>query len=83
LPTTATGALRSWWNVGFFRGYDQEGLTCGYVDNQSALGLVSVSAVSLDEIELTAESVLAKGFELAPGQAIGSGRFMLSLAPDP
>ena len=83
LPKTATGALRSWWNVGFFRGYDQEGLTCGYVDNQSALGQVSVSAGSLNEIELTAESVLAKGFELAPGQAIDSGRFMLSLAPDP
>jgi hypothetical protein len=83
LPKTAARALRSWWNVGFYKGYDQEGLTCGYVDNQSALGQLNVSARSVNEIELTAESVLAKGFELAPGQAIDSGRFMFSLAPDP
>ena len=38
-----SAALRSWWNIGFFRGYDQEGLVCGYVDNQTALGQVSAS----------------------------------------
>jgi len=83
LPTVSSGALRSWWNLGFFRGYEQEGLVCGHVDNQTALGQVSVSRVNADTIGLVAESVLAKGFELAPGGTIRSGRFMLNLAPDP
>jgi hypothetical protein len=83
LPNAASDPLRSWWNVGFFRGYDREGLVCGYVDNQSALGQVSVSRGSSDAIGLMAESVLAKGFELPPGGTIRSGRFMLNLAPDP
>ena len=30
LPAAGSGALRSWWNIGFFRGYDQEGLVCGF-----------------------------------------------------
>ena len=83
LPAAAAGALRSWWNVGLFRGYDREGLVCGYVDNQSALGQVSLSRSNADTIGLLAESVLAKGFELPPGRSIRSGRFMLNLAPDP
>jgi len=82
LPSLASGALRSWWNVGFFQGYDREGLVCGYVDNQTALGQVSVSR-DADAIRLTAESVLAKGFELLPGRTVRSGRFMINLAPDP
>jgi len=84
LPAGASEALRSWWNVGFFRGYDREGLVCGYVDNQTALGQVSVSREGdAGVIGLMAESVLAKGFELPPGRTIRSGRFMLNLAPDP
>jgi alpha-galactosidase len=79
----AGGALPSWWNVGFFRGYDQEGLVAGFVENQTALGQVRVSREGPDTIGLRAEAVLAKGFELPPGRSIRSGRFMLHLAPDP
>jgi hypothetical protein len=79
----ASGTIRSWWNVGFFRGYDQEGLVCGYVENQTALGQVSVSRGDADAIGLVAEAVLAKGFELQPGQSIRSGRFLLHFAPNP
>ncbi len=75
--------LRSWWNIGVFRGYHREGLACGYVDNQAALGQIVVHREDQDAISLTAESVLAKGFELRPGQVIGSGRFMFCVAPDP
>lgn len=83
LPAGGSRALRSWWNIGFFRGYEHEGLVVGFVDNQSALGQVSVSRQSSETIGLTAEAVLAKGFELPPGQAIRSGRLMINLAPDP
>jgi alpha-galactosidase len=84
LPSSAAESLRSWWNIGFFSGYDQEGLVCGYVDNQTALGHVIISRDGeAGVIGLAAESVLAKGFELPPGQSIRSGRFMLNLAPDP
>ncbi len=82
LPTPTADALRSWWNLGFFRGYDQEGLVAGFVENQTALGQVIVRRVDADTVALVAESVLAKGFELAPGRTIRSGRFLLNLAPD-
>ncbi len=84
LPSGAAESLRSWWNIGFFRGYEQEGLVCGYVDNQTALGQVLVSREeAVGAIGLVAESILAKGFELPPGRTIRSGRFMLHIAPDP
>jgi hypothetical protein len=83
LPSATSGALQSWWNLGFFQGYDREGLVCGYVDNQTALGQVSAGRENADAIGLVAESVLAKGFEIPPGGTIRSGRFMLNLAPDP
>jgi len=83
LPAATSGALRSWWNLGFFRGYEREGLACGFVENQTALGQVSASRGTAEAIGLVAEAVLAKGFELPPGRAIRSGRFVLHLAQDP
>ena len=75
--------LRSWWNIGLFRGYDREGLVCGYVENQNALGQLQVRREADNAVSLVAESVLARGFELRPGQTIASGRFMVNIAPDP
>ena len=74
---------RSWWNLGFFRGYDREGLVCGYLDNQTALGQLVARREGEGVIGLTAESVLAKGFVLEPGAVVSSGRFLFNLAPDP
>ena len=76
-------ATRSWWNIGFFRGYDREGLVCGYVQNTTALGQVVAGPAPDGQIALTAESVLAGEFQLQPGQAVSSNRFMINLAPDP
>lgn len=78
-----TEGRRSWWNVSVFRGYDQEGLVCGYLRNQQALGQVAVRRAAGDRISLTAESVLAKGFVLAPGQAVRSEPFMILVAANP
>ncbi|MHC1769676.1 MAG: glycoside hydrolase family 36 protein [Verrucomicrobiia bacterium] len=84
LPSGNPEAVRTWWNVGFFRGYDQEGLVCGFVDNQTALGQLAVNrGENAGTIGLVAEAVLAKAFELPPGGTVRSGRFMLGLAPDP
>lgn len=74
---------RSWWNIGLFRGYRKEGLACGYLENQTALGQVTARREEGAAISLIAESVLAKGFELRPGQTVRSGRLLLNLAPDP
>ena len=30
--------VRTWWNAGFFSGYDKEGLVLGYVENRTSLG---------------------------------------------
>lgn len=75
--------LRSWWNVGFFLGYDHSGLVCGYVDNKVALGQLMVRPESQGSISLIAESVFAKEFVLAAGQKIASNRLMINAAPDP
>jgi hypothetical protein len=75
--------LRSWWNVGFFRGYDQEGLACGYVRNDIALGQVRVRPGPAGELSLVAESVYAPRFELAPGQSITSNPFLIQVSPNP
>jgi hypothetical protein len=84
LPAPASAALRSWWNIGFFRGYDQPGLVCGYVENQTALGQITAGRqAEAGAIGLIADSVLARGFELPPGRSVRSGRFMLNLAADP
>lgn len=80
LPAKAT---RSWWNIGFFSGYDREGLVCGYVQNTTALGQVMARPAPEGKIGLTAESVLAREFLLQPGQRVSSNRFMINLAPDP
>ncbi|HOW68085.1 MAG TPA: alpha-galactosidase [Candidatus Paceibacterota bacterium] len=74
---------RSWWNIGVFSGYQREGLVCGYLDNQVALGQVAMRREDHHVISLMAESVFAKGFELHPGGSIRSGRFLLNMAPTP
>jgi hypothetical protein len=83
VPAPGSTALRSWWNVGFFRGYDEEGLACGFIENQTALGQVVLHRSDAASIGLAAEAILARGFELPPGRTIRSGRFLFSLAPDP
>lgn len=74
--------LSSWWNVGVFSGYGREGLACGYVQNHSALGQMRVRREGEGQFSLTAESVLAQGFLLAPGQTVSSGPFMLTIGED-
>jgi len=74
---------RSWWNVGVFSGYERESVVCGFLDNQGALGQVTARREAGIALSLTAEAVLAKGFELRPGQTIRSGRFLIQLGEDP
>ena len=76
-------ARRSWWNIALFRGYKKEGLVCGSVENQTALGQIVARRGEGDKIGLIMESVLAKGFELLPGMEVRSNRFMLNISPDP
>jgi hypothetical protein len=75
--------LQSWWNVGFFRGYDQPGLVCGSVRNSTALGQLRIQPLGGGRISLTAESVLAPLFELKPGASVVSNPFMFQVASDP
>jgi hypothetical protein len=75
--------IRSWWNVGFFRGYDQPGLVCGYIQNDIGLGQLRVRRETDGQISLKAESVFAKEFVLAPGGSVTSNQLMINFAPDP
>jgi len=75
--------VASWWNIGFFSGYDREGLVLGYLDNVRALGLVLAARTARDEITFLAESAFAPPVTLRPGRTVGSSRFMLSVAASP
>lgn len=75
--------VSSWWNTGFFSGYDQEGLVLGYLENTRALGLILTARDGPGEISFLAESVFAPALTLRPGRSIGSNRFQVNIAPDP
>ncbi len=77
-PTVA-----SWWNVGLFSGYDREAVVLGYLESTHSLGLVLVARTGDGEIAFLGEAVHAPPITLRPGQAIGSNRFMLSVAATP
>jgi hypothetical protein len=83
LISSPNETVRSWWNAGLFSGYDQEGMTLGFVDNLSGLGQWLISKTAEGELSLMAESVFAPGFTLKPNHKIGSNRLMLNVAPNP
>lgn len=72
----------SWWNIGLFRGYDKEGLVCGFIENDTGLGQIILSRTASRDIALYTEAVFAPSTRLGPGQTISSGRFMIALAAD-
>lgn len=75
--------VHSWWNVGIFRGYDREGLVCGFVENRTGLGQIIVSQLPSGQLSLYTESVFAPGTVLPPGQTLHSNRFMIHIAANP
>ncbi|MFZ1289522.1 MAG: glycoside hydrolase family 36 protein [Melioribacteraceae bacterium] len=79
----AENRIRSWWNIGFFRGYDKDGLVCGFVDNQTGLGEIIVSKKMQNKISLYTESVFAPSTILNSGQEISSNRYMINIANNP
>lgn len=83
LDPAKDGEVRSWWNLALFRGYDREGLVAGQLDNRNGLGQVIVRRLGEAAFRLGAECLLAPNFELPPGQRIHSGRFLITVAPDP
>lgn len=83
LGPAVTTPHRSWWNVGFFQGHQREGLVCGYVRNQSALGQVEVRRNPDGALGLVAQSILGPTFQLAPGATVQSEPFMIHIGPDP
>lgn len=79
----AAERVHSWWNVAVFRGYDQEGLVCGFIENQTGLGQLVVSKTASGQLSLYTESVFAPGTTLQPGQTRHSNRFMICIAANP
>jgi hypothetical protein len=68
--------VHSWWNVGIFSGYDQEGLVLGYLGNNLSLGQLLISRTGSNQISFSAESVYAPQIILKPGQTLSSDRLM-------
>jgi hypothetical protein len=83
-------SVASMWNMGFYRGEDDEGLVIGYVDNDVAEGRISawydetVRGTSLaGGFALVSQSLYNREMVLKPGASISSGRLIFNLAPDP
>jgi len=75
--------IHSWWNAGFFSGYDKEGLVLGYLENNSCLGNFLIAKTGSDQISFLAESVYPPALTLKPGKTIRSNRVMINLAEGP
>lgn len=75
--------IRSWWNVGFFKGYDKEGMVCGFIDNNVGLGQIIVSKNHNNNISLYTESVFAKASVLNSNRTISSNKFSFNIASNP
>ena len=74
---------QSWWNIGLFRGYDDEGLAVGAVENLSAQGKITVFRNEDEKIGLVMQSVFADGFTLYPGKKIRSNKFVFYIGENP
>lgn len=75
--------IHSWWNAGLFSGYDHEGITIGYLENNLCLGNLLISKTAADQISFVAESVYAPQLTLKPGKTISSSRLMINIADNP
>jgi hypothetical protein len=75
--------IHSWWNAGLFSGYDKEGLTIGYLENNLCLGNLLITKTGADEISFLAESVYAPQLILKTGKEISSNRLMINVGSDP
>ena len=74
---------QSWWNIGLFSGYDDEGLAVGAVENLSAQGKITVFRNENEKIGLVMQSVFADGFTLYPGKKIRSNKFVFYIGENP
>jgi len=75
--------VQSWWNVGLFSGYDQQGISLGYIENNSGLGRIQLLKTDTDQLSFIAESVYDPGFVLKQGHTVSSDRFMINVAENP
>ena len=83
-------AVSSMWNMGFYRGPQEEGLVVGYLDNDRAIGRISAMydrTLALFQargsMSLTAESLFGTECILRPGASASSGKIIFNIGPDP
>jgi hypothetical protein len=81
--STTGETVHTWWNAGFFSGYDKEGLVLGYLENDAGLGQFLISGTRADHLSFIAESVYNPGLVLKPGQSIHSNRVVLLVGRNP
>ena len=82
-------SIKSWWNMAFYTGDQNEGLVVGYVENNSSQGQIMArfgkteSSGKLDDrISLVAESTYEQQFVLKPGASVSSDRLIFNFAPN-
>jgi len=83
-------AITSMWNMGFYRGAQEEGLVVGYLDNNVATGRISAMydrTLALFQshggMSLTAESLYNVECIVRPRASTTSGKLIFNIAPDP
>jgi melibiase-like protein len=75
--------IHSWWNAGFFSGYEMPGLVIGYLANNLCFGNLLISKTGDGEISFLTESAYTPHIALEPNKSISSNRVMINSAEDP
>ena len=83
-------AITSMWNMGFYRGAQEEGLVVGYLENKVATGRISamydrtvLPLRSQGGLSLITESLYGVDYVLKAGASATSGRLVFNIAADP
>jgi len=82
LISSNTETIHSWWNAGFFSGYEMPGLVIGYLANNLCFGNLLISKTGDGEISFLAESAYSPQMTLTPNKTISSNRVMINSADD-
>lgn len=75
--------VESWWNIGLFNGYEQSGISIGYIGNRESLGRICLLKTGGDKFNFIVESVFNQDHVLRAGQSLSSDQVLINIGRNP
>ncbi|HSO86333.1 MAG TPA: glycoside hydrolase family 36 protein [Draconibacterium sp.] len=75
--------VESWWNIGLFGGYEQPGISFGYIRNRESLGRIRLLKTGGNKFNFIAESVFNNGHLLKAGQSLSTDGVLINIGKNP